>query len=290
MIRTAVACIAVGLLGGSPAEGQEVFKSAHHDFRVVTVADGLVNPWSMAWLPGGDMLITERPGRLRIVRHGTLLPDPVAGVPEVFAQGQRGLFDVLPHPDFASNRLLYLNYARPKGEGSTTAVVRGRFENDRFTDIEEIFEATTEGRGHYGGRLAWDHDGFLFLTVGERQVPSTGDLEAHPAQDLSNYHGVTVRLHEDGRVPADNPFVGQAGALPEIWSYGHRNPQGLAVHPETGDVWLDEHGPQGGDELNLVQPGLNYGWPVIGYGVNYRSGSAIHAGTHREDIEPPTHF
>ena len=131
MIRTAVACIAVGLLGGSPAEGQEVFKSAHHDFRVVTVADGLVNPWSMAWLPGGDMLITERPGRLRIVRHGTLLPDPVAGVPEVFAQGQGGLFDVLPHPDFASNRLLYLNYARPKGEGSTTAVVRGRFENDR---------------------------------------------------------------------------------------------------------------------------------------------------------------
>ena len=290
MIRTAVACIAVGLLGGSPAEGQEVFKSAHHDFRVVTVADGLVNPWSMAWLPGGDMLITERPGRLRIVRHGTLLPDPVAGVPEVFAQGQGGLFDVLPHPDFASNRLLYLSYARPKGEGSTTAVVRGRFENDRFTDIEEIFEATTEGRGHYGGRLAWDHDGFLFLTVGERQVPSTGDLEAHPAQDLSNHHGVTVRLHEDGRVPADNPFVGQAGARPEIWSYGHRNPQGLAVHPETGDVWLDEHGPQGGDELNLVQPGLNYGWPVIGYGVNYRSGSAIHAGTHREDIEPPTHF
>ncbi len=290
MIRTAVACIAVGLLGGSPAEGQEVFKSAHHDFRVVTVADGLVNPWSMAWLPGGDRLITERPGRLRIVRHGTLLPDPVAGVPEVFAQGQGGLFDVLPHPDFASNRLLYLSYARPKGEGSTTAVVRGRFENDRFTDIEEIFEATTEGRGHYGGRLAWDHDGFLFLTVGERQVPSTGDLEAHPAQDLSNHHGVTVRLHEDGRVPADNPFVGQAGALPEIWSYGHRNPQGLAVHPETGDVWLDEHGPQGGDELNLVQPGLNYGWPVIGYGVNYRSGSAIHAGTHREDIEPPTHF
>ena len=211
-------------------------------------------------------------------------------MPEVFAQGQGGLFDVLPHPDFASNRLLYLSYARPKGAGSTTAVVRGRFENDRFTDIEEIFEATTEGRGHYGGRLAWDHDGFLFLTVGERQVPSTGDLEAHPAQDLSNYHGVTVRLHEDGRVPADNPFVGQAGALPEIWSYGHRNPQGLAVHPETGDVWLDEHGPQGGDELNLVQPGLNYGWPVIGYGVNYRSGSAIHAGTHREDIEPPTHF
>ena len=292
MIRTALALIAVGLvqLAGRPVAGQEVFRSAYHDFRVVTVADGLVNPWSMTWLPGGDMLITERPGRLRVVRRGTLLADPVAGVPEVFAQGQGGLFDVLPHPDFASNRLLYLSYARPKGEGSTTAVVRGRFENDRLTDIEDIFEAKTEGRGHYGGRLAWDHDGFLFLTVGERQVPSTGDLEAHPAQDLSNHHGVTVRLHEDGRVPADNPFVGQTGALPEIWSYGHRNPQGLVVHPETGDVWLDEHGPQGGDELNLVQPGLNYGWPVIGYGVNYGSGSAIHAGTRREGIESPRHF
>ncbi len=290
MIRTAVALIALVLVAGNPVAGQDVFRSAYHDFRVVTVADGLVHPWSMAWLPGGDLLITERPGRLRIVRRGTLLPDPVPGVPEVFAQGQGGLFDVLPHPNFASNRLLYLSFARPKGEGSTTAVIRGRFENDRLTDLEEIFEAKTEGRGHYGGRLAWDHDGFLFLTVGERQVPSTGDLEAHPAQDLSNHHGVTVRLHEDGRVPVDNPFVGQDGALPEIWSYGHRNPQGLAVHPDTGDVWLNEHGPQGGDELNLVQPGLNYGWPVIGYGVNYRSGSAIHAGTHREDIEPPTHF
>ena len=292
MIRIALALTAVGLvlLAGSPVAGQEVFRSAYHDFRVVTVADGLVHPWSMTWLPGGDMLITERTGRIRIVRRGTLLPDPVAGVPEVFAQGQGGLFDVLPHPDFASNRLLYLSYARPKGDASTAAVVRGRFENDRLTDIEDIFEAKTEGRGHYGGRLAWDHDGFLFLSVGDRQVPSTGDLEAHPAQDLSNHHGVTVRLHEDGSVPADNPFVGQAGALPEIWSYGHRNPQGLAVHPQTGDVWLDEHGPQGGDELNLVQPGLNYGWPVIGYGVNYRSGSAIHAGTRREDIEPPRHF
>ena len=282
---------AVGIvLAGSPVVGQEVFRSAYHDFRVVTVADGLVNPWSMAWLPDGDMLITERPGRLRIVRNGALLPDAVVGVPEVFAQGQGGLFDVLPHPDFATNRLLYLSYARPQEAGSTTAVIRGRFENDRLTDIEEIFEASTVGRGHYGGRLAWDPDGFLFVTVGERQVPSRGDLEAHPAQDLSNHHGVTVRLHADGRVPADNPFVDQAGALPEIWSYGHRNPQGLAVHPETGDVWLDEHGPQGGDELNLVQPGLNYGWPVIGYGVNYGSGSAIHAGTRREDIESPKHF
>ncbi len=291
MTRTlVVSAVGMVLLTGNLSAGQEVFKSALHDFRLTTVADGLVNPWSMAWLPDGDMLIGERPGRLRIVRDGSLLPDPVPGVPAVFAEGQGGLFDVLPHPEFASNRLLYLSYARPKGDGSTTAVIRGRFENDRLTDIEEVFEAKTAGRGHYGGRLAWDRDGFLFLTVGERMVPSTGDLSAHPAQDLSNHHGVTIRLHDDGRVPADNPFVGQEGALPGIWSYGHRNPQGLAIHPDTGDVWIHEHGPQGGDELNLVQPGLNYGWPVIGYGVNYGSGSAIHEGTLRDDIEPPTHF
>jgi glucose/arabinose dehydrogenase len=291
MTRTIVAsAVGMVLLTGNLSAGQEVFKSALHDFRLTTVADGLVNPWSMAWLPNGDMLIGERPGRLRIVRDGGLLPDPVPGVPAVFAEGQGGLFDVLPHPDFASNRILYLSYARPMGDGSTTAVIRGRFENDRLTDIEDVFEAKTAGRGHYGGRLAWDRDGFLFLTVGERMVPSTGDLSAHPAQDLSNHHGVTIRLHDDGRVPADNPFVGQEGALPEIWSYGHRNPQGLAIHPDTGDVWINEHGPQGGDELNLVQPGLNYGWPVIGYGVNYGSGSAIHEGTLRDDIEPPTHF
>ena len=291
MTRTIVAsAVGMVLLTGNLSAGQEVFKSALHDFRLTTVADGLVNPWSMAWLPNGDMLIGERPGRLRIVRDGGLLPDPVPGVPAVFAEGQGGLFDVLPHPDFASNRILYLSYARPMGDGSTTAVIRGRFENDRLTDIEDVFEAKTAGRGHYGGRLAWDRDGFLFLTVGERMVPSTGDLSAHPAQDLSNHHGVTIRLHDDGRVPADNPFVGQEGPLPEIWSYGHRNPQGLAIHPDTGDVWINEHGPQGGDELNLVQPGLNYGWPVIGYGVNYGSGSAIHEGTLRDDIEAPTHF
>ena len=291
MIRTAVACAAVvWVFAGSQTAAQEVQRSAYHDFRAVTVADGLDVPWSVAWLPDGDLLVTERPGRLRIVRDGTLLPDPVAGVPEVFAEGQGGLFDVLPHPGFATNRLLYLSYARPKGEGSTTAVVRGRFEDDRFTGVVDVFEAQSEGRGHYGGRLAWNRDGYLFISVGERMARAAGDLSAHPAQDLSNHHGVTVRLHDDGRVPDDNPFVGHDGALPEIWSYGHRNPQGLLVHPETGDLWADEHGPQGGDELNLIQPGRNYGWPLIGYGVNYGSGTAIHTGTRGEDIESPVHF
>ncbi len=297
MVRThARMFLALGLLLSvvTPVLGQEpVLRSAHHDYRVVKVADGLITPWSMAFLPGGDMLITERPGRLRLVRNGLLRMAPVEGVPEVLAQGQGGLFDVVLHPDFESNRLVYLSYAKPIGDGTeaTTAVARGRFENDRLTDVEDIFVAQTQGRpGHYGARLAFDGDGYLFVTVGERQAPSIGDLEAHPAQDISNHHGTVVRLHDDGSVPVDNPFVGESDVLPEIWSYGHRNPQGLAINPVTGDVWITEHGPQGGDELNRILPGLNYGWPVIGYGVNYRTGSAIHEGTLRDGIEPPTHF
>ena len=293
MIRTSLTLTTAALLlsVATPVIAQSpVYRSAYHDYRIVTVADGLEHPWSIAFLPGGDMLVTERPGRLRIVREGTLLADPVPGVPTVFARGQGGLLDVVPHPDFASNHLIYLSYSKPQDEGSTTAVVRGRFENDRLTDVTEIFEAVSQGRGHYGSRLAFDRNGFLFITVGDRQVPSRGDLEAHPAQDLSNNHGTVNRLYDDGRVPADNPFVNQEGARPEIWSYGHRNPQGLAIHPETGNVWISEHGPQGGDELNLILPGRNYGWPVVGYGVNYGSGTAIHEGTRRDGMESPVHF
>ena len=266
-------------------------RSAHHAYRVVPVVDGLINPWSMAFLPHGDMLVTERAGRLRVVRAGRLLPDAVAGVPAARVGNQGGLLDVVLHPRFAQNRLVYLSYSKPSEDGTrgTTAVVRGRFENDRLSNIEEIFvaEVWSEGQGHYGSRLAFDRDGFLFITVGDRQVPSTGDLEAHPAQGLATHHGKILRLHDDGRVPADNPFVGQAGALPQIWSYGHRNSQGLFVHPETNDVWATDHGPQGGDELNLIQRGRNYGWPVIGYGVNYRSGTNIHSGTTRAGMEQP---
>jgi glucose/arabinose dehydrogenase len=297
MVRTPVkALVAIGLLlsVATPVLGQApVLRSANHDYRVVTVADGLMNPWAVAFLPGGDVLITEKPGRLRLVRNGVLRMEPIEGVPEVLFEGQGGLLDVVPHPDFESNQLVYLTYSKPIGDGSegTTAVARGRFENDRLMDVEDIFVAETRGRpGHYGSRLAFDADGYLFVTVGERQAPSSGDLEAHPAQDISNHHGTVNRLFDDGSVPPDNPFVGQSGARPEIWSYGHRNPQGLAIHPETGDIWAIEHGPQGGDELNRILPGLNYGWPVIGYGVNYGSGLAIHEGTLRDGIESPTHF
>ncbi len=290
-MRSVLVFCTLATAASTAAAQPAVHPSTFHDYQVVTVAEGLRNPWSIAFLPGGDMLVTERAGRLRIVRNGRLLADSVPGLPAIRTGGQGGLLDVVPHPGFATNRLLYISYAKPNADSSegTTAVVRARFENDRLTSVQEIFEAKvwSRGRGHHGSRLAFDANGFLFISLGDRQVAPAGNLEAHPSQDLSNHFGTIIRLHEDGRVPADNPFVGQAGALPEIWSYGHRNVQGMVIHPETGDVWATEHGPQGGDELNLIQRGRNYGWPVVGYGVNYRSGSAIHGGTHREGMEPP---
>jgi glucose/arabinose dehydrogenase len=284
-----LAAVLFALSGTGVVTGNTVFKSALHDYRVVTVVDGLVQPWSIAFLPDGDVLITERPGRLRVMRQGKLLPEAVDGVPKVFHSSQGGLLEVMPHPNFQTNRLIYLTYSKPAATDSqaTTTLIRGRFEGMALTKVEQLFEAVTQGRNHFGGKIAFDRNGYLFLTLGDRQVAPEGKLEAHPAQDLSNHHGKMIRLHDDGRVPADNPFVKREGARPEIWSYGHRNVQGLAIHPDTGDVWTNEHGPQGGDELNRVQPGRNYGWPVIGFGVNYKTGLAIHAGTHREDMEQP---
>ena len=294
MARPLVSLLAVvlALSGGTIVYGDVMLRSALHDYRVVTVVDGLVQPWSIASLPGGDMLVTERPGRLRIIRQGKLVEQAVDGVPKALHSSQGGLLEVMPHPNFSSNRLLYLTYSKPSADGkqATTALVRGRFENDRLTNVEQLFESISQGRGHFGGKIAFDKNGFLFLTLGDRQVPPEGNLEAHPAQDLSNHHGKMIRLHDDGKVPADNPFVSRTGARPEIWSYGHRNIQGIAIHPETGDVWTNEHGPQGGDELNRLQAGTNYGWPVIGFGVNYNTGLAIHTGTHRQGMQQPVHI
>lgn len=289
--RLSVLCVGILLSGGIHVSADAVFRSAYHDYRLVTVAESLVEPWSIAFLPGGDMLITERIGRLRVLRQGKLLPQPVEGVPTVFHSSQGGLLEVAPHPNFAANRLLYLTYSKPGATDAeaTTALVRGRFENDRLTGVEQLFASISQGRNHFGGKIAFDKNGYLFLTLGDRQVPPAGNLEAHPAQDLSNHHGKLIRLHDDGRVPADNPFVNRAGARPEIWSYGHRNIQGIAVHPDTGEIWTNEHGPQGGDELNRPQAGRNYGWPIIGFGVNYTTGLAIHSGTHRQGMEQPVH-
>lgn len=266
----------LGSLGAQtarPADPSAVHESARHHFRVTAVAAGLEYPWSMAWLPTGEMLIVERPGRLRIMRDGVLDPRPIDGLPAAYrGRGQGGYMDVAVHPNFAVNQLIYLSYGKPNASSSsgTTTIVRGQLVGDRIEDIEEVFESNAWGdnNNHFSGRMTFDLDRYLYLAIGDRQaLPAL--LADHPAQDLTNHMGTVVRLHDDGTVPSDNPFVGHPTALPEIWSYGHRNIQGLTTHPVTGDVWMSEHGPRGGDELNLVLPGRNYGWPIAGYGINY---------------------
>jgi glucose/arabinose dehydrogenase len=289
ILLATVSAPAVAQQAATPAREPGVHESARHSFRVVTVAEGLDHPWSMAWLPNGDLLVTERAGRLRIVRNGRLLPEPVAGVPRVRPRGQGGLLEVRPHPQFATNRLLYLSFSKPSPNDSlaTTALVRGRLEGDRLVDVQEIFESKAWARGnaHFAGRMVFDRSGYLFLSVGDRGE-SPDLMEAHPAQSLAQHQGKILRLHDDGRAPSDNPFVGRAGAMPEIWSFGQRNPQGLVIHPETGELWENEHGPRGGDEVNRIQKGSNYGWPVVSYGINY-SGSVYSREPSRDDVESP---
>ncbi len=268
-----------------PAQAQPVFESAQQRFRVETVVDGLEHPWSLAFLPDGSLLITERPGRLRVVRDGRLLPQAVRGLPEIAARGQGGLLDVVLHPRFTDNRLIYFSYAAAGEGGYTTRVARGRFDGASLTlsNVQVLFEALPRSRRshHFGSRLVFDRAGFLYITVGDR-----GDMDR--AQQRDDHAGSVLRLHDDGRIPTDNPFVGQKNIRPEIYSYGHRNPQGMTLHPDTGAVWLHEHGARGGDEINIVRPGLNYGWPVITHGVDYTY-LPIGIGTHKEGMEQPLH-
>lgn len=279
----------------SNGDSGEVHVTHLHAYTVHEVVGGLENPWSVDWLPNGDMLVTERPGRLRLVRDGMLMPGEVEGVPAVRARGQGGLLEVAVHPDFASNSFVYLTLSKPsEGDGAagTTALVRGRLVDDRLVDVEELFvaEAWSEAGQHFGSRIVFDGNGHIFLSVGDRGArPDPNTVTRHASQDRTNHQGTIIRLNEDGTVPSDNPFVGQSGILPEIWSYGHRNPQGLAMHPETGDLWDTEHAPQGGDEVNLIEPGVNYGWPVVGWGLQY-GGSVIHESTHAEGMEQPRYI
>jgi aldose sugar dehydrogenase len=254
--------------------------------RVQTVARGLEHPWALALLADGRMLVTERPGRVRIVERDGRLSEPLAGVPRVQARGQGGLLDVALDPRFADTRLVYLAYAEP-GEGRTagTAVARGRLGEDRLEDVRVIYQQQpkVEGANHFGSRLVFARDGTLFVTQGERF-----DYRDQ-AQDLSSGLGKIVRINPDGSVPSDNPFVSRTGARPEIWSYGHRNVQGAALHPQTGQLWTVEHGARGGDELNRPEAGKNYGWPVISYGVHY-SGAKIGDGTAKLGMEQPLYY
>jgi glucose/arabinose dehydrogenase len=273
-----------GSASAEEAGKQPVHRSQHHSFVLDTIARDLDHPWGMAFLPGGEILVTERAGRLRIIRNGQLEPQPIEGIPPVFASGQGGLLDVALHPSFSTNHWVYLTYSKPGPTGATTALIRGQLEGNRLANVQELLEAKAWGRGtaHFGSRLVFDRAGFLYMTIGER-----GEMQR--AQDLTQHTGKTLRLHDDGRVPADNPFVGQPNVLPEIFTWGNRSPQGLTLHPTTGELWQTEHGARGGDELNWLRPGRNYGWPVITWGINY-NGRKISDIQEKEGMEQPLYY
>ena len=268
-------------------DAPQVPPSGETKVDVTSVAKGLEHPWSLAFLPDGRMLVTERPGRLRYVSQGGALSEPIAGVPRVYAEGQGGLLDVVLDPAFGQNSTIYLSYAEPGVDGTNgTAVARARLEGQALRDVKVIFrqQPKVASKHHFGSRLVFARDGNLFVTTGER------NSERAKAQDLGTHLGKIIRITPDGGVPKDNPFVGREGARPEIWSYGHRNAQGAALNPDTGQLWEIEHGPRGGDEINLPQAGKNYGWPVITYGREY-SGEKVGEGiTAKEGMEQPVHY
>ena len=268
-----------------PAQRSPTPASRSGVVRAETVARGLERPWALAFLPDGRILVTERPGRLRIVARDGTLSEPVAGVPEVYARGQGGLHDVAIDPRFQENQLVWLSYAEPGEGGAGTAVARGRLAGHRLENVSVIYRQRPklEGGGHYGSRIVFTPDGKFFITQGDRQVGR------NRVQDLTAGQGKIMRLNLDGSVPRDNPFVGREDAQPEIWSYGHRNVQAAVLHPQTGQLWTVEHGPRGGDELNLTEAGKNYGWPVVTYGIEY-SGGAIGESPMKEGLEQPVYY
>jgi len=262
-----------------PPAPAKVVKSG---YTVTEVAKGLDHPWSLAFLPDGGILVTERAGRLRLIKDGQLVAEPIAGVPPVHTGSQAGLFDVVLHPNFAENSIVYLTYAHGTDQVNATRVARARFDGTSLNDLQVIFEAapTKDTNNHYGARMAFLPDGTFALTIGD------GFEYREAAQNLRSDLGKIVRLNEDGSLPADNPFAGRADARPEVLSYGHRNEQGLAFDAETGRLYETEHGPRGGDELNIIEPGRNYGWPIITYGMDY-SGAYVSPYTERTGMEQP---
>lgn len=289
-IIAALVCAGLGLAAAGPAVAQETVATSAGPVRIETIAGGLDHPWSLAFLPDGTMLVTERPGTVRLVGPDGMASDPIAGAPSTREWGQGGMLDVALDPDFAANGLVYLSFAEIVDGNAGTAVARAKLVRDggaaRLEDTQVIFRLgrKTSTTRHFGARLAFAPDGTLFVTVGER-----GDMDR--AQDASDHAGSVIRINPDGSVPADNPFAAGASGdgLPEIWSIGHRNPQGAAINPATGALWTVEHGARGGDEINIPQPGRNYGWPVISYGRHY-SGAKIGVGTAQDGMEQPVHY
>jgi aldose sugar dehydrogenase len=266
-------------------------KKSNVAFDVVQVVDGLQNPWSVAFLPDGRMLVTERPGRLRILSKDGKLSEPVTGLPPLVAGGQGGLLDVTLDPSYQTNNTIYVCYSQPKGDANNTAVARGKFVDGaapRLDDVKTIYEQapSLNSRLHFGCRLVFGRDGTLFVTQGERSI-TEGRMQA---QNMDGLLGKIVRINSDGSIPKDNPFVGQPGARPEIWSRGHRNVQAAALHPTTGELWEVEHGTRGGDEINVVRKGKDYGWPAIAYGIEYRGGAITGGIQQKEGMEQPIYF
>src|SRR4051812_5033864 len=285
-LTAATVVLTASLLLAGPRGGDASFASSAGPLQVQTVAGGLVNPWALAFLPDGRLLVTERPGRMRIVTEGQLSP-PLKGVPEVWASGQGGLLDVILDGSFARNNQIYFCFAERSGGGGRTAVARATLDagQNRLDAVSIIFrqDGPLSSGNHYGCRIVQASDGNLFVTLGEHFSAR------NEAQNLGNHLGKVIRIAPDGSVPKDNPFVGRDGARPEIWSYGHRNEQGLALNPRSGDLWEIEHGPRGGDEVNIIGKGRNYGWPVIGYGIDY-SGQKIHETTAKDGMEQPVKY
>jgi glucose/arabinose dehydrogenase len=281
------ACLALGPVSPGQAQAPRSPTPApvNGALRVETVAKGLEHPWGLEFLPDGRMIVTERPGRLRLVDRDGRVSEPLAGVPKVFARGQGGLLDAALSPNFAKDRLVYLSYSEPGEGGAGTSVARGQLADGRLEKTEVIWRQTPKvnAPNHFGSRIVFRPDGTLFVTMGDRFT------HREKVQDLSTTVGKVVRINPDGSAPRDNPFAGRSGARPEIWSLGHRNAQAAALDPMTAELWTVEHGARGGDELNRVEAGKNYGWPVITYGVDY-SGAKIGEGTAKPGMEQPVYY
>ena len=267
------------------ATSAQTIDTEQHRIRVTALTRGLDHPWSLAFLPDGRMLVTERAGRLRVIsKDFKLEPQPVGGVPAVAAVGQGGLMDVVLHPKFAENNLVYLSYSAGDRNGVGTEVARGVLRGNQLENVQVLFRMEPKLRTgyHFGSRIVFDREGYLFITLGDR-----GEMER--AQNPGDHNGSVIRLHDDGRVPKDNPFAGKPGWRAEKFTLGNRNMQGAALHPQTGLLWTHEHGPQGGDEVNVIRAGVNYGWPIITYGANYGTGTKIGEGTAKEGLAQPLH-